>query len=99
MVKDGTITLSPEEKQQLKGTIDQFIIFRSSHLGITKSKIPGAFPEGKLPGRSELARIGERDIMEESSTPGSAGFNVLHVLGNSVFRLIQSREFLDGIEP
>jgi hypothetical protein len=36
--------------------------------------------------------VNERDIMEVDSTPGSAGFNIPHVLGNSVVRLDQLKE-------
>lgn len=88
-IHNGKLLLDEEARRGLLGVVNAFIVFRNTHLNITKRKIPEAFPEDRALVKEDLKRFGERPILSvrSESEAGSAGFDVINVLGNAVARL------------
>lgn len=92
----GKLEMDEEATKYMRMVVRNLIVSRHSHIGITHKHIPVAFPEKPVIKLSELKDFGEHNIMDEGALRGTAGFNVQHVLGNSVFRLTQLYEQLGG---
>jgi hypothetical protein len=94
--ESGKLVLDDEAQEQLVSVVDEFIIFRTAHLGITKAQIPGAFTSlDKLNRKDIRAQNDEKQILDPNYK-GTAGFDVRNVLTNSALRLMLLRERLTG---
>lgn len=95
LVLSGALRLRPKEGVvALEGLLDEFLRFRTAHLGITRKHIPEAFEDRDAPiSRRQLAEFGEPDIMAEGEK-GTAGFDIVNVLGGAAYRLVAAKQRL-----
>lgn len=98
LIEDGRLNLDTESIQLVKSMSDDFYKFRTIHLGITKKQIPEAFEGRNVPtSRKQIAKFGEPDIMADG-VPGTAGFDIVNILGGSASRLAGLRARLEKHE-
>jgi len=95
MVLGGELRLSVDAKTSLIELLNKFLDFRLKHLAVTRKQIPIAFEGRDVPvSRKQLAEFGEPDILAEGAK-GTAGFDIIHVLGGAAYRLIANKQQLE----
>lgn len=95
LIENGKLELNNEGMTAFNQLLESFYRFRTIHLGITKKQIPEAFNGADVPAsRRQFTEFGEPDIMA-GGTPGTAGFNVINILGGSTSRLARLQDRVD----
>lgn len=100
LVDRGEIILDDKEREALEKLVSEFLLFRTTHLAVTRQQIPEAFVGRSVPvGRRQYLEFGEPDIMADGER-GTAGFDVVNILGGSASRLArlhqEIQEFRNG---
>lgn len=95
MIRSGEIKLSLNDFETLLAVVHEFVLFRTTHIAATKRQIPEAFA-GKVDISKPpvLRNFGEPSILEQGET-GTAGFDVVNILGGATGRLIRLKDELD----
>lgn len=96
-VVSGDLVLDENGKKALDGLVNEFLTFRTTHLAATRKQIPQAFDQEPPTSRRQIREFGEPDIMGEGddrSKKGTAGFNIVNVLGGAAHRLAMTQQQL-----
>jgi hypothetical protein len=95
-IQSGNLVLDDESRDALIQTVDKFVNFRMTHLGITRKQIKEAFSSLDNLTRCDIKSQGSEQQILDPDYKGTAGFDVRNVLTNSVYRLLNLRERLAG---
>lgn len=90
----GSLALDEQGRTALADAINQFLHFRTTHLGITKAQIPDAFTSTAGLDKGSIGRSRVEQQILDPAYKGTAGFDVRNVLTNSVVRLANLRRRL-----
>ncbi|HLZ15218.1 MAG TPA: hypothetical protein VKQ34_04480 [Candidatus Saccharimonadales bacterium] len=93
-VATGSLALDEQGRTALADAINQFLHFRTTHLGITKAQIPDAFTSTAGLDKGSIGRSRVEQQILDPAYKGTAGFDVRNVLTNSVVRLANLRRRL-----
>lgn len=92
----GVLTFDPQTKEILaEVVVEDFILFRIAHLGITRAQITQAFEGAKKLSRKELMELQELPITPKTDEEtGTGGFHIPNILQNGIVRLLVLQERL-----